>query len=128
MGSGRGLIWLTIFHPAGGSREEESPRAGWRRADQEFLAGPAPARRPPRAAAIAPQLAAALDALSPDLRRVLELRVVDELDYGELARIAGISEPHARMRASIPAIEQVASRRHLRLPDTNGCRRPAWRC
>ncbi len=52
------------------------------------------------AAAIAPQLAAALDALSPDLRRVLELRVVDELDYGELARIAGISEPHARVRAS----------------------------
>lgn len=40
----------------------------------------------------------ALGAIPPSLREILELRVVGELDYPDVAAAAGISEANARMR------------------------------
>jgi DNA-binding CsgD family transcriptional regulator len=45
-------------------------------------------------------LATALDQLSPAHRQVLQLRVVEDLSYGEVARRLGISEQTARARVS----------------------------
>lgn len=52
------------------------------------------------AAALAAEIAAALDGLTPELREALELRILHELSYEELARSSGISEPNARLRVS----------------------------
>jgi RNA polymerase sigma factor (sigma-70 family) len=57
----------------------------------EELAGLADARA---------RVAAELDALRPDHALVLRLRVIDELDYDELARRLDISEQTARARVS----------------------------
>lgn len=46
------------------------------------------------------QLAVALAKLSPSTRDAVQLRVVDELPYDELARRLGISEGAARVRVS----------------------------
>ena len=45
-------------------------------------------------------VAAALEDLAADQREALRLRVVDELEYGTIARRLGISEPTARARVS----------------------------
>ena len=50
--------------------------------------------------ALRAEVAQALDQLSADQRRALELRVVDELPYGEVADRLGVSEPTARARVS----------------------------
>ena len=50
--------------------------------------------------ALAEEIAAALGCLPPALRATLEARVVDGLDYSDLARAAGISEANARMRVA----------------------------
>lgn len=47
---------------------------------------------------LAPELTAALDGLPPTQREALELRVVDELDYPEIATRLGTSEGSARNR------------------------------
>jgi RNA polymerase sigma factor (sigma-70 family) len=52
------------------------------------------------AAAMAPALAVAVDALPADQRRALELRVIDQLPYGEVAGRLGCSENAARLRVS----------------------------
>ena len=52
------------------------------------------------AAAMAPALAVAVDGLPPDQRRALELRVVDQLPYEEVAGRLGCSENAARLRVS----------------------------
>jgi RNA polymerase sigma-70 factor (ECF subfamily) len=52
------------------------------------------------AAAMAPALAMAVDGLPPDQRRALELRVVDQLPYEEVAGRLGCSENAARLRVS----------------------------
>lgn len=49
---------------------------------------------------LAPRLGAALDALSDDQRVAVELRVVGELSYVELATRLGVSEQVARARVS----------------------------
>jgi RNA polymerase sigma-70 factor (ECF subfamily) len=53
-----------------------------------------------RAAALAGEIAAALDGLSAEQRRALELRVVGDLDFGAVCDELGISERAARMRVS----------------------------
>jgi RNA polymerase sigma-70 factor (ECF subfamily) len=45
-------------------------------------------------------LGAELEKLSGDQRRALQLRIVDELPYSDVARRLGISEPTARARVS----------------------------
>ena len=52
------------------------------------------------AAAMAPALAVAVDGLPPDQRRALELRVVDQLPYEEVAGRLGCTENAARLRVS----------------------------
>jgi RNA polymerase sigma-70 factor (ECF subfamily) len=52
------------------------------------------------AAALAAELTAALDGLSPGQRRALQLRVVSGLDFGLVAERLGCEEPAARMRVS----------------------------
>src|SRR3954468_24326007 len=52
------------------------------------------------AATLARELTAALDRLPADQRRALELRVVDELDFGAVAASLDCNEPAARMRVS----------------------------
>jgi DNA-directed RNA polymerase specialized sigma24 family protein len=48
----------------------------------------------------AEEIADALGCLPPRLRQTLEARVVDGLEYGEIASNAGISEANARMRVA----------------------------
>src|SRR3954452_3665104 len=52
------------------------------------------------AAAMAPALAVAVKGLPADQRRALELRVVDQLPYDEVAGRLGCSENAARLRVS----------------------------
>jgi len=52
------------------------------------------------AARLAPELAAALDALPPSQRDALELRVVGELPYEHVADTLGCSEVAARIRVA----------------------------
>jgi RNA polymerase sigma-70 factor (ECF subfamily) len=52
------------------------------------------------AAAMAPALAVAVEGLPADQRRALELRVVDQLPYEEVAGRLGCSENAARLRVS----------------------------
>ncbi|MEZ5100073.1 MAG: RNA polymerase sigma factor [Thermoleophilia bacterium] len=52
------------------------------------------------AEALAGEIAAALGALPEALREALVLRVVDGLDYAEIARATATSEANARMRVS----------------------------
>jgi RNA polymerase sigma-70 factor (ECF subfamily) len=52
------------------------------------------------AAARAAEIAAALDGLSPEQRSALQLRVVDDLDFGAVSEYLRISQPAARMRVS----------------------------
>jgi RNA polymerase sigma factor (sigma-70 family) len=52
------------------------------------------------AAAMAPALALAVDALPPEQRRALQLRVVEQLPYEEVAGRLGCSENAARLRVS----------------------------
>jgi len=52
------------------------------------------------AAALAPALALALRALPSEQRRALELRVVEQLDYDEVAGRLGCSQNAARLRVS----------------------------
>jgi len=47
---------------------------------------------------LAPALAAALDALPSPQRRAVELRVVEELEYADVAAVLGCSEGAARLR------------------------------
>ena len=47
---------------------------------------------------LAPRLSSALEALPDGQRQALELRVVDELDYAEVAASLGCSEVAARLR------------------------------
>jgi RNA polymerase sigma factor (sigma-70 family) len=47
---------------------------------------------------LAPALAAALGALPPPQRRAVELRVVEELEYADVAALLGCSEGAARLR------------------------------
>ena len=49
---------------------------------------------------LASDLARALDALPDTQRQALQLRVVDEMDYGEAAALMGTSEQNARIRVS----------------------------
>jgi RNA polymerase sigma-70 factor, ECF subfamily len=49
-------------------------------------------------AALAGELARALEGLSPEQRRALELRIVGDLDFGAVCSELGISESAARMR------------------------------
>jgi RNA polymerase sigma factor (sigma-70 family) len=51
-------------------------------------------------AAMRSALGAELEKLSGEQRDALQLRVVDELPYGEVARRLGITEPTARARVS----------------------------
>ena len=50
------------------------------------------------AAALRPELAAAVETLPPAQREALELRVVEERDYREVASSLGVSEVAARLR------------------------------
>jgi len=50
------------------------------------------------AAALEPALASAVSALPAGQREALELRVVDERDYGEVAASLGVTEVAARLR------------------------------
>jgi RNA polymerase sigma factor (sigma-70 family) len=50
--------------------------------------------------ALGSALTAALAQLPADQRRAVELRVIDERSYGELATALGVSEPTARARVS----------------------------
>lgn len=50
--------------------------------------------------AVRAELAHALSTLGDDTRRAVELRVVDDLPYPEVARLLAISEPAARARVS----------------------------
>jgi RNA polymerase sigma-70 factor (ECF subfamily) len=52
------------------------------------------------ARSLAPALAAAVRLLPPDQRAALELRVVEQLDYDEVAGRLGISQNAARLRVS----------------------------
>src|SRR4051794_28087309 len=52
------------------------------------------------ARSLAPSLAAAVRLLPPDQRRALELRVVQQLDYEEVAGRLGCSQNAARLRVS----------------------------
>jgi RNA polymerase sigma factor (sigma-70 family) len=52
------------------------------------------------ARSLAPALAAAVRLLPPDQRAALELRVVQQLDYNEVAGRLGISQNAARLRVS----------------------------
>jgi RNA polymerase sigma factor (sigma-70 family) len=52
------------------------------------------------ARSLAPALAAAVRLLPPDQRRALELRVVQQLDYEEVAGRLGCSQNAARLRVS----------------------------
>jgi len=52
------------------------------------------------ARSLAPALAAAVRLLPPDQRAALELRVVQQLDYDEVAGRLGISQNAARLRVS----------------------------
>jgi RNA polymerase sigma factor (sigma-70 family) len=51
-------------------------------------------------AAIRSSLGAELEKLNDDQRRALQLRVVEELPYDEVARLLGTTEPTARARVS----------------------------
>ena len=53
-----------------------------------------------QAALLARELAAQLTRLSDDQRRALELRVVEDLDFGAVSEQLGVSEPAVRMRVS----------------------------
>ena len=53
-----------------------------------------------QAGALGPQLRDAVGALPSDQRLALELRVVDQLDYEEVAGRLGISQNAARLRVS----------------------------
>jgi RNA polymerase sigma factor (sigma-70 family) len=53
-----------------------------------------------RAASLAGELAKALGSLSAEQRRAIELRVIDDLDFGVVCAELGISERAARMRVS----------------------------
>ena len=46
------------------------------------------------------ELADALSGLSPEQRRAVQLRVIDDLDFGAVCSALGISERAARMRVS----------------------------
>ena len=61
------------------------------------------------AAVLAGELARALDGLTPEQRRAVELRVVRELDFGAVCSELGISERAARMRVS-RALQVLRSR------------------
>jgi len=50
------------------------------------------------AAALAPALASAVSGLPEGQREALELRVIDERDYGEVAASLGVTEVAARLR------------------------------
>jgi RNA polymerase sigma factor (sigma-70 family) len=50
--------------------------------------------------ALGDALATALAELPADQRRAVELRVIEELSYPELAKVLGVSEPTARARVS----------------------------
>jgi RNA polymerase sigma-70 factor (ECF subfamily) len=52
------------------------------------------------AAAFSAELDAAVGTLSAELREAVELRVLDDLSYGEIALATGISEQNARQRVS----------------------------
>jgi RNA polymerase sigma-70 factor (ECF subfamily) len=52
------------------------------------------------AGALASQLAAAMNGLTPGQRRAIELRIVAELDFGVVAEHLHCNEPAARMRVS----------------------------
>jgi RNA polymerase sigma factor (sigma-70 family) len=62
-------------------------------------------------------LAEALGALPPDQRRAVELRVVDELGYGEIASALAVSEDVVRARVSrgLRAMAQLLDRRGVNL-------------
>jgi RNA polymerase sigma factor (sigma-70 family) len=49
---------------------------------------------------LAPMLRDAMDALPEDQRRAVELRVIDECEYAEVAQALGVSEQAARARVS----------------------------
>jgi RNA polymerase sigma-70 factor (ECF subfamily) len=49
---------------------------------------------------LAPRLARAVRALPGDQRAAVELRIVEELSYGEVASRLGCSEPAARQRVA----------------------------
>jgi RNA polymerase sigma factor (sigma-70 family) len=51
-------------------------------------------------AAVREQLASRLDGLADEQRAALQLRVVEERSYAEVARAMGVSEPTARARVS----------------------------
>jgi RNA polymerase sigma factor (sigma-70 family) len=53
-----------------------------------------------QAAALAGELARALAGLTPEQRRAVELRVVEDLDFGAVCAELGVSGPAARMRLS----------------------------
>jgi RNA polymerase sigma-70 factor (ECF subfamily) len=61
---------------------------------------PPPRARPLPRRAHRYEIAAALDGLSAEQRRALELRVVGDLDFGAVCDELGISERAARMRVS----------------------------
>jgi RNA polymerase sigma factor (sigma-70 family) len=63
---------------------------------------------------VAPALEAALDSLPPGQRRALELRVVDELPYRQVARSLGCSEVAARVRVTraLGALSRVLKGAH----------------
>ena len=52
------------------------------------------------AASQTPELARALNALPDTQRQALQLRVVDEMDYGQAAALMGTTEHNARIRVS----------------------------
>jgi RNA polymerase sigma-70 factor (ECF subfamily) len=64
-----------------------------------------------------PVLAEALGALPPDQRRAVELRVVEELGYGEIASTLAVSEDVVRARVSrgLRAMAQLLERRGISL-------------
>lgn len=61
------------------------------------------------------ELQAALDRLRPDQRQVIEMRVLDELEYGEIARRLGVSNQVVRTRVSrgLRALGQSRALREL---------------
>jgi RNA polymerase sigma-70 factor (ECF subfamily) len=63
---------------------------------------------------LAPEIAVALESLPPGQRRALELRVVDELPYEEIALALGCSQVAARIRVTraLGALSRVLKAAH----------------
>ncbi|HEX4108534.1 MAG TPA: RNA polymerase sigma factor [Solirubrobacteraceae bacterium] len=90
---------LALYHLRGAAERRALRRLGVERppADEALIAE---VERRAGLGALRDDLAAALAGLSAPVREAVRLRVIDELDYPDVAGRLGISEPAARARVS----------------------------